>query len=130
MLFQILSIVSVEAELRKPQAMTGNHQHSYCDQGWAKQYLAPFANKLLDAEHGRAPSENHDEYHAKQSVGSNASCGIEQSAKEHTTTVFYILANVADGGNIRRQRARRNGCQQTQQECCQHRCRTVFKQCL
>lgn len=40
MLFQILSIVSVEAELRKPQAMTGNPQHSYCDQGWAKQYLA------------------------------------------------------------------------------------------
>ena len=62
---------------------------------------APSADELLNAEHGCALSDNQYQHKPQHRIGYYAPCCVEQSIQKHSAAVFNILANVADGGDIR-----------------------------
>jgi len=86
------------------------------------EYIKRKENYLLEAEELRNAEslklqdilDNQYQQKAQNCIGYYASCCIEQSVQEHMAAAFHILADIADGGDIRCQRTRRYSRQQTQ----------------
>ena len=125
-----LFAAAVEAERGEPEPVAEEHERADEQQRRTDERRSVAADEPLDAEQARPLAEQRNERHAQSRVGHDASERVEQAVSEHPPPVSDLPADESHGGDVRRQRAGREGREQAQKKGRQSRCRAVVQQCL
>jgi hypothetical protein len=70
----------------------------------------------LDKEHVFATMEDINKYGTEQRISNDTPNGIEDSVPENALFALDVTTDITDGSDVRSQRARTDGCQQSEHE--------------
>ena len=122
--------VAAKTERREAQPLPEEHVEADEQQHGAEQPFAAGGDELLDAEEAGSPVQYGDQQHPQRGVGYGAAEGIEQAVAKDAAPVVEFLADEADRGDVRGQRAGRYGREQSQHESRQYGSRFAVQQRL
>lgn len=117
-------------QLGKADILGYQHVDAYGHQHGTEQVGSPLRKDFLYAECTGSFSYQQDEGDAQYRIGHHAPQRIGNAIAKDALAILHILTDVAYRRDVCCQRTRRHGCEQSQNQGCESRCRAVVQQFL